>query len=71
GSSLQWIRNGKTIRTEVSLGSLTVPDVATDVYRKPLFAGEDGLLGTALLDRFEAVWIDGVNHWIVFDTIRD
>ncbi len=71
GSHLSRFRNGKTLRTEVNFGTLIIPDVTTDVYRKPLFAGEDGLLGTELLNRFESIWIDSINNWIFFDSIRE
>lgn len=71
GSSLLGSRDGKTLKTDVNFGSLVMADVSTDLYRKPLFAGEDGLLGTALLSRFESIWIDSVNHRITFESIRD
>ncbi|MES2921182.1 MAG: aspartyl protease family protein [Verrucomicrobiota bacterium] len=72
GSSLGGIwSDGKTMKVDVNLGTLAMADVPTDVYRQPLFAGEDGLLGTALLSRFDSVWIDGVNNRIAFDTVRD
>lgn len=72
GSSLGgfW-SDGKTLKVDVNLGSLVMSDVPTDVYRKPLFAGEDGLLGTALLSRFDSVWIDAVNNRVVFEMGRD
>ncbi|MEO5916911.1 MAG: aspartyl protease family protein [Luteolibacter sp.] len=72
GSSLgkPW-SDGKTMKIDVNLGPLVMSDVATDVYRQPLFAGEDGLLGTALLSRFDSVWIDSVNNRIAFETVRD
>ena len=63
--------DGKTMKVDVNLGALVMADVPTDVYREPLFAGEDGLLGTALLSRFESVWIDAVNNRIAFETVRD
>lgn len=59
------------MKVDVNLGALVMADVPTDVYREPLFAGEDGLLGTALLSRFESVWIDAVNNRIAFETVRD
>jgi hypothetical protein len=71
GSALRGSRNGKSMITDVNFGSLVISDVSTDLYRKPLFPGEDGLLGTALLSRFESVWIDSVNHRISFESIRD
>lgn len=64
-------RSGKTMKVDVNFGSLVMSDVPTDVYRKPLFAGEDGLLGTGLLSRFDSVWIDAVNNRITFDTVRN
>jgi len=64
-------RNGKTMKVDVNLGCLIMNDVPTDVYRQPLFAGEDGLLGTAFLSRFDSVWIDSVNHRIAFETAMD
>ncbi len=72
GSSLKgfW-RDGKTVKVDVTLGSLAMNDVPTDVYRRPLFVGEDGLLGTALLSRFDAVWIDSANNRITFDGVRN
>jgi len=63
--------NGKTHKTAVHFGNLVVPEVSTDLYRRPLFPGEDGLLGTALLSRFESVWVDAVNRRIVFDPADD
>lgn len=71
GSSHPGSRNGKSLKTDVNFGSLVMSDISTDVYRQPLFAGEDGLLGTALLSRFDSVWIDSVNHRISFESIRD
>lgn len=71
GSSLQGTRDGKTLKADVNLGSLVMSNVPTDVYRRPLFEGEDGLLGTALLSRFESIWIDSVNNRISFESIRD
>jgi hypothetical protein len=71
GSALRGSRNGKSMITDVNFGSLVMSDVSTDLYRKPLFPGEDGLLGTALLSRFESVWIDSINHRISFESIRD
>jgi hypothetical protein len=61
--------NGKTHKTAVRFGDLVVDEVSTDLYRQPLFPGEDGLLGTALLSRFESVWIDAINRRIVFDPV--
>ena len=63
--------NGKTHKTAVHFGNLVVPEVSTDLYRQPLFPGEDGLLGTALLSRFESVWIDAAKRQIVFDPAGD
>lgn len=63
--------NGKTHNTAVHFGNLVVPEVPTDLYRRPLFSGEDGLLGTALLSRFESVWLDTINRRIVFDPADD
>ncbi|MGL5018457.1 MAG: aspartyl protease family protein [Luteolibacter sp.] len=71
GSQLRGSRHGRTLRTEVNFGPCIISDVATDVYRKPLFAGEDGLLGTELLSRFESIWIDSINHWIFFDSVQE
>jgi hypothetical protein len=59
------------LKTDVNFGSLVMPDVSTDAYRQPLFAGEDGLLGTALLSRFESIWIDSVNHRVTFESNQD
>lgn len=71
GSSHRGTRDGKTLKTDVNLGSFVMSDVHTDAYRRPLFASEDGLLGTALLSRFESVWIDSINNRISFGAIRD
>jgi hypothetical protein len=72
GSSLRCLwRDGKTMNIDVNFGPLVMIDIPSDVYRRPLFAGEDGLLGTALLSRFDSVWIDAVNNRITFDTVRD
>lgn len=71
GSSLRGSRAGKSLKIDVNIGSLVMPDVPTDLYRRPLFTGEDGLLGTALLSRFDSVWIDSVNHRISFESIRN
>lgn len=60
-------RNGKTTRIDVQLGSRLMPSVPTDVYRRPLFPNEDGLLGTALLARFDSVWIDSIRNRIAFE----
>ena len=59
--------NGKSHTTAVHFGSFVVSEVSTDLYRRPLFPGEDGLLGTALLSRFESVWIDTAKQQIIFD----
>ncbi len=64
-------RDGKTMKVDVNLGSLIVSAVPSDVYRRPLFAGEDGLLGTGLLSRFDSVWIDSVNQWVAFERLRN
>ena len=64
-------RDGKTIKVDINFGSLIMTDIPSDVYRQPLFSGEDGLLGTALLSRFGSIWIDAVNNYITFDTVRD
>ena len=72
GSPLRGLwRNGKTTKVDVNFGSLVMSGVPTEVYRQPLFTGEDGLLGTALLCRFNSIWIDSVNNHITFDTIRN
>lgn len=71
GSSLRGSRAGKSVKTDLNFGSLVISDVPTDLYRRPIFAGEDGLLGTALLSRFETVWIDSINHRISFESIRN
>jgi hypothetical protein len=72
GSPLRGLwSSGKTLKVDVNFGPLVVSSVPTDVYRQPLFAGEDGLLGTALLSRFDSIWIDTVNHHITFDAVRD
>ncbi len=71
GSSVNGSRSGKSLKTDVNFGALVMSDVPTDVYRRPLFAGEDGLLGTAILSRFESIWIDSVNHRISFESSRD
>ena len=71
GSPHRGTRDGKTLKTDVNLGSLVMSDVHTDAYRRPLFAGEDGLLGTALLSRFDSVWIDSINNRISFESVRD
>ncbi|MEY3897122.1 MAG: hypothetical protein RLZZ214_2643, partial [Verrucomicrobiota bacterium] len=72
GSALRSLwHDGKTINIDVNFGPLVMADIPSDVYHRPLFAGEDGLLGTALLSRFDSVWIDAVNNRITFDTVRD
>jgi hypothetical protein len=71
GSSHRGTRDGKALKADVNFGSLVMSDVHTDAYRRPLFAGEDGLLGTALLSRFESVWIDSVNNRISFEPIPE
>jgi predicted aspartyl protease len=63
-------RDGKTIDVDVRLGSLILSGVPSDVYRQPLFSGEDGLLGTALLSRFDSVWIDSINRRVSFEGDR-
>ena len=60
---------GKTHKTAVHFGDHVIHEVPTDLYRRPLFPGEDGLLGTALLSRFESVWIDAAKRQIVFDPL--
>lgn len=64
-------KDGKTMKVDVRLGPLVMAGIPTDVYRQPLFAGEDGLLGTALLGRFDSVWIDSVNDRIAFGKVID
>jgi hypothetical protein len=63
-------RDGGVKHVDVNFGSLVLADIPSDVYRRPLFAGEDGLLGTGLLSRFDSVWIDASNNRIAFDTLR-
>lgn len=70
-STLRGSRAGKPLKIDVNFGTLVMSDVPTDLYRRPLFAGEDGLLGTALLSRFDSVWIDAVNNRISFESIRN
>lgn len=69
GSSLRgfW-RDGKTMKVEVHFGSLALSGIPTDVYRRPLFPGEDGLLGTGLLRQFDSIWIDSVGKEIAFES---
>jgi hypothetical protein len=72
GSSLRgfW-RDGKTIKVDVHFGPLAMSEIPTDVYRVPIFAGEDGLLGTGLLSRFDSIWIDSVRRQISFEASRN
>ena len=55
----------------MELGSRIIPAIPTDVYRRPLFPNEDGLLGTALLARFDSVRIDCVRNRIAFEGEAD
>lgn len=64
-------RDGKTIKVDVNFGSKAMTDIPSDVYRRPLFSGGDGLLGTALLSRFDSIWIDAIHNRITFDTLGD
>ena len=64
-------RSGKTTKVDVGLGSHIIPAIPTDVYRRPLFPNEDGLLGTALLARFDSVRIDCVRNRIAFEGEAD
>lgn len=69
GSSQRVVwRDGGVRRVDVNFGSLVVADIPSDVYRRPLFDGEDGLLGTGLLSRFDSVWIDARNNRIAFES---
>ena len=61
-------RDGATSKIDVGLGSTIIPAVAADIYREPLFAGEDGLLGLGFLSRFDSVWIDAVNGRVIFES---
>jgi len=64
-------RDGQSKTIEVNFGPRVMAEVATDLYRRPLFVGEDGLLGTALLSRFDSVWIDSIQHRITFESPRE
>ncbi|HYT59515.1 MAG TPA: aspartyl protease family protein [Haliangiales bacterium] len=44
--------------TTVRIGSIVFEAVPTGLHRKPIFAGESGLLGNGLLARFSSITID-------------
>jgi predicted aspartyl protease len=57
----------ETTRSRVQLGTECFGDVGTDIHRKPLFAGEAGLLGNGLLSRFGSVTVDGKTRRLILE----
>lgn len=52
-------------KTTVSFGEKSFEQVPTGIHQHPIFAGESGLLGNDLLDRFKTVTIDTKNKRLV------
>jgi hypothetical protein len=66
GMSLGFVTDPRdTTLTTVSLGGQLVSPVKTALHGRPLFPGEAGLLGNALLSRFGVVTIDTVHHQLL------
>ena len=57
-------------QTTVEIGRQTFPNVPTGLHDAPIFAGEAGLLGNALLSRFCRVTIDAKSHHLILETKR-
>jgi hypothetical protein len=57
--------------TTVRLGALTFDSVPTGLHRRPIFAGESGLLGNGLLTRFGRVTFDGKAGRLVLEGRRE
>jgi predicted aspartyl protease len=58
------------MRTIVTLAGQTLRDVPTGVHAKPIFPGEAGLLGNALLSRFRSVTLDNRSHLLLLGELR-
>jgi hypothetical protein len=54
-------------QTTVRLGSQEFHNVPTGLHEKPIFHGEAGLLGNALLSRFSSITIDAKSGHLVLD----
>lgn len=52
-------------QTTVAFGGTSFAQVPTGIHQRPIFAGESGLLGNGLLDRFKMVAIDAKNKRLV------
>ncbi len=61
----------RVTRTTVRLGGLEFDSVPTDLHEKEMFPGEKGLLGNALLSRFQTVTIDTKRKEVILGPLFD
>jgi hypothetical protein len=54
-------------QTSVQIGQTVFQDVPTGLHRKPIFAGEAGLLGNGLLSRFAAITVDSKSDRLLLE----
>jgi predicted aspartyl protease len=52
----------------VTIGKTTFMSVSAELHQHPLFPGEDGLLGNALLSRFSKVTIDAKSRRLILES---
>jgi hypothetical protein len=60
-----------TVPASLAIGQTTFPKISAEVHRQPLFNGEDGLLGNAVLSRFRSITIDARAGRIAFQSARE
>jgi len=60
-------RDGARRKTNISLGRRRLSNQSTYLYRKPIFPGENGVLGNAVLAKFDRVWIDAVRNRVLLE----
>jgi hypothetical protein len=57
-----------TVPASLAIGQTAFPKISAEVHRQPLFNGEDGLLGNAVLSRFRSITIDARAGRIAFQS---
>ena len=60
-----------TLPTSITIGKMAFESVSADLHGKPVFRGEDGLLGNGILARFRSVTLDTVRGKIAFEFSHD
>jgi hypothetical protein len=58
------------VPAQVTIGERELPPVFAEIHERPIFAGEDGLLGNGILAQFRSVTIDAPGGKIVFAGYR-